>query len=201
MTEIIELPAGALPVPDEPDRGAPPGVIRAYMDERERVWKHNEPSAAGACPAWCAQDHAPGFDDVLTDNQYMYNRSHTFPCGRFTQVVQEEYRPARGTESTWGPVAVWVSVDAVEGRDLTIEEAESLAAELRAGAAKAREITQIPDALLSLDEVEQQYEIPGPTLRLWRSRGIGPRSVRIGGRVVYRRSDLDAWVAANGPGE
>jgi excisionase family DNA binding protein len=32
-------------------------------------------------------------------------------------------------------------------------------------------------------------------LRLWRSRGEGPRYFRAGGKLVrYRRSDLDAWI-------
>lgn len=37
------------------------------------------------------------------------------------------------------------------------------------------------------------------TLRAWRCRGTGPAFVRFGegrfGRVVYRRQDLEAWVA------
>jgi hypothetical protein len=36
------------------------------------------------------------------------------------------------------------------------------------------------------------------TLRLWRLKGTGPRYVRYGGprgRVVYRVSDLESWLA------
>jgi predicted DNA-binding transcriptional regulator AlpA len=31
-------------------------------------------------------------------------------------------------------------------------------------------------------------------LRYWRHLGIGPRSFRIGRRVVYRNADLRAWI-------
>lgn len=33
------------------------------------------------------------------------------------------------------------------------------------------------------------------TLDNWRSRGYGPRSLRIGGRVVYPRPWLDEWLS------
>lgn len=38
------------------------------------------------------------------------------------------------------------------------------------------------------------------TLRNWRNRGVGPVYLRIGGRVVYRVSDLDAWLASHAVG-
>jgi DNA-binding transcriptional MerR regulator len=32
------------------------------------------------------------------------------------------------------------------------------------------------------------------TIRDWRKRGYGPRGVRVGGRVLYRRADVVAWL-------
>ena len=32
------------------------------------------------------------------------------------------------------------------------------------------------------------------TLRNWRTRGVGPRYLRLGDRVVYRIADLDAYL-------
>jgi predicted DNA-binding transcriptional regulator AlpA len=32
------------------------------------------------------------------------------------------------------------------------------------------------------------------TCRYWRNVGKGPRSVRIGRRVLYRRADVEAWI-------
>ena len=40
--------------------------------------------------------------------------------------------------------------------------------------------------------------VKGQTLKRWRAKGIGPAYVRLeGGRVRYRLSDLEAWLAAN----
>lgn len=33
------------------------------------------------------------------------------------------------------------------------------------------------------------------TLETWRVRGGGPRFLKVGRRVAYRRRDLDAWLA------
>lgn len=35
------------------------------------------------------------------------------------------------------------------------------------------------------------------TLNNWRSQGRGPAFVKLGARVVYRRSELDRFLAAN----
>jgi hypothetical protein len=34
------------------------------------------------------------------------------------------------------------------------------------------------------------------TLRYWRHLGTGPRSFRLGRRVLYRRDDLHTWIDA-----
>lgn len=34
------------------------------------------------------------------------------------------------------------------------------------------------------------------TLAVYRGKGRGPKFLRIGGRIYYRISDLDAWLAA-----
>jgi predicted DNA-binding transcriptional regulator AlpA len=50
--------------------------------------------------------------------------------------------------------------------------------------------------LMRTEEVSQETGIPAATLRYWRHIGTGPRSARLGRRVVYRRSDVEAWIAA-----
>lgn len=50
--------------------------------------------------------------------------------------------------------------------------------------------------LLRTKEVASLYGIPEGTLRYYRSKGKGPTSARIEGRIVYRRADVDAWIAA-----
>ncbi|MFE5292997.1 helix-turn-helix transcriptional regulator [Isoptericola sp. NPDC056618] len=50
--------------------------------------------------------------------------------------------------------------------------------------------------LMRTDEVSEETGIPAATLRYWRHIGAGPRSAKLGRRVVYRRSDVEAWVEA-----
>ncbi|TFV46280.1 helix-turn-helix domain-containing protein [Blastococcus sp. TF02A-35] len=47
--------------------------------------------------------------------------------------------------------------------------------------------------LLTITEAEL-LRAPVATLRYWRHLGPGPRSFRLGRRVLYRRNDLQAWV-------
>jgi len=36
------------------------------------------------------------------------------------------------------------------------------------------------------------------TLKRWRMRGYGPQGVKLGGRLRYRKSDIEAWLAQLG---
>jgi hypothetical protein len=52
-----------------------------------------------------------------------------------------------------------------------------------------------PDPLLTPKEAGPGVlRKPEKTLAEWRSRGIGPRYIKVGRDVRYRRSDLDAWI-------
>ena len=50
------------------------------------------------------------------------------------------------------------------------------------------------DELLTISEVAAIVRAPIATLRYWRHLGTGPRSFRLGRRVVYRVGDLQAWI-------
>ena len=50
--------------------------------------------------------------------------------------------------------------------------------------------------LLTITEAAEVLRAPVATLRYWRHLGTGPRSFRLGRRVLYRRDDLHAWIAA-----
>lgn len=53
----------------------------------------------------------------------------------------------------------------------------------------------VQDELMTMPEVSKDYRVPMPTLRFYRHRGdIGPKSFRLGRRVFYKRSDVEAWV-------
>lgn len=53
-----------------------------------------------------------------------------------------------------------------------------------------------PRATLDTREAGHYIGIAPATLVTWRSRGEGPPFLKLGGRVAYRRSDLDAWLSA-----
>jgi excisionase family DNA binding protein len=48
--------------------------------------------------------------------------------------------------------------------------------------------------LLTIAEAAELLRAPVATLRYWRHLGTGPRSFRLGRRVLYRRDDLCAWI-------
>jgi excisionase family DNA binding protein len=50
--------------------------------------------------------------------------------------------------------------------------------------------------LLTITEAADLLRAPIATLRYWRHRGTGPRSFRLGRRVLYRRDDLHGWIDA-----
>lgn len=54
----------------------------------------------------------------------------------------------------------------------------------------------VSTALLTIAEVSARTRVPVDTLRYWRHvGGVGPKSAKVGRRVVYREADVDAWVA------
>ena len=64
--------------------------------------------------------------------------------------------------------------------------------------AKAEQPTQTadPDQKFCRPEAARYLGISPRTLEGWAVRGGGPRMLKLGSRVVYRRRDLDAWLAA-----
>ncbi|AKK03078.1 helix-turn-helix transcriptional regulator [Corynebacterium epidermidicanis] len=49
-------------------------------------------------------------------------------------------------------------------------------------------------SMLRPAELSELSGFPETTLATWRSRGRGPKFVRIMGRVYYRKTDVDAWL-------
>jgi excisionase family DNA binding protein len=50
--------------------------------------------------------------------------------------------------------------------------------------------------LLTITEAAELLRTPVATLRYWRHLGTGPRSFRLGRRVLYRADDLRSWIDA-----
>lgn len=53
------------------------------------------------------------------------------------------------------------------------------------------------EPLLTLDDVVAYLGIPKNTLYRWRVDGEGPRAMKIGKHLRYRRSELEAWLEKN----
>lgn len=55
-------------------------------------------------------------------------------------------------------------------------------------------LTEPESDLLTIPEAAALLRAPVATLRYWRHLGTGPRSFRLGRRVLYRRQDIQAWI-------
>ncbi|MCW2763607.1 MAG: binding domain, excisionase family [Marmoricola sp.] len=49
---------------------------------------------------------------------------------------------------------------------------------------------------LTTEDVAEWLRTPTETLRYWRHAGKGPKSFKLGRRVLYSRADVEAFVAA-----
>lgn len=45
-------------------------------------------------------------------------------------------------------------------------------------------------------QLSRRWSLSHRTLERWRSQGTGPRYLKVGGRVVYRLQDIEAFEAA-----
>jgi len=53
------------------------------------------------------------------------------------------------------------------------------------------------DPLLTIDQLAQWLGKPKGTLYQWRCRNMGPRGIKVGNDVRYRRSEVEAYLEAN----
>lgn len=52
------------------------------------------------------------------------------------------------------------------------------------------------DPLLTIEELAQYLGVAVPTIYYWRAQRKGPVAFKFGGMVRYRKSAVDAWLAA-----
>ncbi|MBU9710120.1 helix-turn-helix domain-containing protein [Paenibacillus sp. AK121] len=52
------------------------------------------------------------------------------------------------------------------------------------------------DGMVSRQDLAQQLGLSADTLRRWEAEGDGPASIRVGRRVLYRVSVVNAWLRA-----
>lgn len=52
---------------------------------------------------------------------------------------------------------------------------------------------------LTREQLAEELKVTTRTLDKWEWLRCGPRKVKIGARVYYKRSDVAAWIEAGGP--
>ena len=57
------------------------------------------------------------------------------------------------------------------------------------------------DQLLLIEEAAEELRLSPNTLRWMRKEGKGPRSMKIGRRIMYRRSAIDEYILAQDKAE
>ena len=50
------------------------------------------------------------------------------------------------------------------------------------------------EPLLTTRETATVLQVTPEALRVWRHRGQGPAAIKYGRQVMYRRSDIEAWL-------
>ena len=53
------------------------------------------------------------------------------------------------------------------------------------------------EQLLDLPALAEYVQLAPSTIRQLRTAGDGPRAIRLGGSVRWRRADVDQWIAAH----
>jgi excisionase family DNA binding protein len=49
-------------------------------------------------------------------------------------------------------------------------------------------------SLLTIEELAEYLDVPVATVRTWRANKTGPRGIRVGRHVRYRRADIEDWL-------
>ncbi|MFJ2757356.1 helix-turn-helix transcriptional regulator [Nocardioides sp. NPDC087217] len=52
------------------------------------------------------------------------------------------------------------------------------------------------EPLLTIDDLALWLGKPRGTLYQWRTRGLGPRAIKVGNDLRYQRSEVEAWLAS-----
>ena len=50
------------------------------------------------------------------------------------------------------------------------------------------------ETLMTTEQLAEFLQVPLATLYQWRHKGTGPKGIKVGKHVRYRRSDVEAWL-------
>lgn len=56
----------------------------------------------------------------------------------------------------------------------------------------------VDERLVSPEELAAYLAVPVQTVYGWRSKGVGPRGLRVGKHVRFRKADIERWLAGRG---
>lgn len=141
---------------------------------------HANPSFEGKPPEWRAQG------TTTTADEKRLSCVHTFGNGVTRDgagIGQPEPPAGSGSQGFWHVGRCLESARIALGCDMNDETDDE---DRRA----------VVGELLLLPEVAAMTRLSEDTIRWLRHKGTGPRSGRLGRRVVYRRSDVQAWIDA-----
>lgn len=67
-----------------------------------------------------------------------------------------------------------------------------------AALAKKSLTTEVQDSRpFTPDGLAEYIDVSRNTLAQWRYRGQGPKFIKVGKKVIYRRTDVEEWLAEN----
>lgn len=50
------------------------------------------------------------------------------------------------------------------------------------------------DCLMTTEQLAEFLQVPLTSLYQWRHKGLGPKGIKVGKYIRYRRSDVNAWL-------
>lgn len=64
------------------------------------------------------------------------------------------------------------------------------------GAIEQISVAVLPDGRMDRPNTAKYLGLAEPTLAVWATKGIGPRSFRVGGKAFYWKREVDAFIHA-----
>lgn len=114
------------------------------------------------------------------------------PMGRPSKAEQQAQDAAGGTDSA-RTLHRRTTPPASDAQHIRTPAPPSLAPAPPIGAGEY----PVFDPLLTIDQLAQWLGKPKGTLYQWRSRSMGPRGIKVGNDLRYRRSEVEAYLDAN----
>jgi excisionase family DNA binding protein len=160
--------------------------LTAQLDDG-RVYDRDLPGLASAIDAVLQAYARRAF---VKDAQHQRVRS-SIPTGEARGTPEQNWRRA----SNSGDRAQQTTFSSNRSRDRRASPNPIRTSLEKGGHMAAEETASALPRLLTFDETAAYLRTPVATLRYWRHLGTGPRSFRLGRRVMFRREDVEGWLS------